>query len=453
MLPSTSNVRSTATPIVTQPGTPPTPPSSPVSLPDDFDGIANVTSAAKSIGRSAIAHRQTDELDAIEAVRKRETLVFAIRFEGNEVPVRLDLTYDAWYGMRRSGERQYFRNDGADVWIKRAPPTPASDPVLSIAQRQRRLMRMGYRSAARAAPVPPENVRTPLPRVAHAVWLGGKLSTEIFANLAWWGRRFEKASPAYAVQIYVLKTQAQAPSLHRQLACLPNVTVKLLTEQPFFRTYAASPSFAMFRELTAAKYWSAPHDAIRYRLLHALGGILFDPLDKLRFGAQTLPDALAFGDVTVGVFLLPTLQRQHSPLHVGIMASLPGNPVMEVINDTMWQKWRRMTCDDANPRYREWLSAPTKAPDVWLTRALSELCGPHLVSNVLCDWVPGIRTMVELMKAHEDGVEMGADAQPEYAPLMDYYFAFDNLMASVDSADDRRDINADLKMGALARAE
>ncbi|MGC7410233.1 hypothetical protein [Pandoraea pneumonica] len=397
--------------------------------------------------------RLADEREATKAVAEPDAFVFTIDFEGDEVPVRLDLTYNVWYGMLRNGTRQYFRsNENKEVWFKRAPPTPATDPVLSAAQQQCRLKDLGYRFAAYAPPVPPANVRTSLPRVAHAVWLGGKLSTGIFGNLAWWGRRFEKATPAYAVQIHVLKTRKQAPSLHEQLDHLPNVTAKVLADEPFFRTYAASPSFAMFRDLSAAKYWSAPHDAIRYRLLHSLGGILFDPRDKLRFGPPTLPDALALADVAVSGFIVPPLEHQYSPLHVGIMASLPGNPVMAEINDTMWRKWKHMTDVDAHPRYREWLEAPTQAPEVWLTRALSELCGPHLVTNVLYDWVPGIRTMVDLMKAHEDGIDMGVEARPKYAPLMAYYFAFDKQLAAVDSANDRRDAIADLAIGVLARS-
>lgn len=468
MLPSTSSRTPSVHPSASLPGMPVTPPSSPASLVADFDDMANVASdtdndwasdaperapSPETLRRSAMAQRLTDELDCTEAVVKPETLVFAIRFEGNEVPVRRDLAYDAWYATRRDGTRQYFSNDGvADVWYPRASPTPTCDPVMSVAQQQYRLRRMGYRHAACPAAVPPASVRRALPRVAHTVWLGGTLSTAIFANLARLGRSFEKASPAYAVELHVLKTRAQAPTLYRQLDALPNVTVKVLAEQPFFRAYAASPSFAMFRDLTAAKYWSAPHDAIRYRVLHAMGGILFDPRDKFRFGPPTLPDALALGDVAMSGRIAPPHAHQHTPLHVGIMASLPGNPVIEVINDTMWRKWQALTGADAHPRYREWLFAPTAAPDIWLTRALSELCGPHLVTNVLFNWVPGIRTIVEMTKAYDDGIDLGPNARPEYAPLLDYYFPFDKQMAAVDSADDRRDVVMDLALGVLARS-
>ncbi|WP_141118758.1 hypothetical protein [Pandoraea sp. PE-S2R-1] len=403
--------------------------------------------------RSVIARRFADELDCTEAVLKPETLAFAIRFEGGEVPVHRDLAYDLWYARRLDGTRQYFGNEGVvDEWFKRAAPTPDTDAVTSAVQQRYRLKRMGYRFAAHAVSLPPEAVRKPLPRVAHTVWLGGRMSTWIFANIARLGRSFEKASPSFAVQLHVMKSRAQAPSLHQQLDGLPNVTVKVLTDEPFFRDFAASPSFAMFRELTAAKYWSAPHDAVRYRVLHALGGILFDPRDKFRFGPLTLPEALALADVAVSGFIVPPHACQYSPLHVGIMASLPGNPAIEAINDNMWRKWQEMTGDGAPPCYREWLCAPTQAPDAWLTRTLSDLCGPHLVTHVLYDWVPGIRTMVDMMKANEDGIEIGGNARPEYAALMDYYFAFDKQMAAVDSADDRRDIAMDLALGVLARS-
>ncbi|VVE03470.1 putative insecticidal toxin [Pandoraea iniqua] len=411
------------------------------------------TTDAPALRRSVIARRFADELEGTEAALKPERGAFAIRFEGGEVPVRRDLAYDLWYARHPDGTRQYFANEGVvDKWFKRAAPTPGTDPVMSAVQQRYRLKRMGYRFAAHAMPLPPVTVRTPLPRVAHTVWLGGRMPVVVFANLARLARSFEKASPAFAVQLHVMKSRVQSPALHQQLDGLPNVTVKVLAEEPFFRAFAASPSFAMFRELTAAKYWSAPHDAVRYRVLQAFGGILFDPRDKFRFGPPTLPETLALADVAVSGFIVPPHAYQYSPLHVGIMASLPGNPVIEAINDNMWHKWQEMTGAQAPPHYREWLCAPTQAPEAWLARTLSELCGPHLVTHVLYDWVPGIRTMVDMMKANEDGIEIGGNARPEYAALMDYYFAFDKQLAAVASADDRQDVIMDLALGVLARS-
>lgn len=369
--------------------------------------------------------------------RVPEVRNYALVTTDKTVLARRDLAHGLWFAGPLD-QRQYLGETRGDLtaWHRRGPPDPKVDVLRTPDEQRQALAEFGYVFAAILPTVPPESMRRTLPTIAHTLWLDDEMPAAVVANLQRTATCFARATPPRRVHLHLDGTDDATRALREALAReAPDVVVHALRREPFFVRYVCSSSFAQFRHAREKGLWHAQHDAVRYRLLHEHGGILFDIYDRVRDGVPALPTALAIGDVAVGKFSMPDSEREHSDLHVGMLASLPGNPAIDAVSRRSWDNWQAAQCD---PVLAEMLAHPERIDPVLLRDLLARLGGHRCVTNVLGDWVPALRCVIDLMDANEDGLLLGGNARAEYARLLAYYFPFDDVVSLAVSAIMRR---------------
>ena len=293
-----------------------------------------------------------------------------------------------------------------------APPLP----VASQAQRQACLRALGVDLQL------PVDLRTlevegatPIPKKISCVWIGSKLiGPEVLENLGANAAIVEESK--YEYRLYL--TQADPEQYARNVDLLarhaPGLKVIPLEQDPLYAAFANSKYFAQYQAALdgngglATNYASAC-DVLRYRILHAEGGLYMDvddnllrpgqlaELDGVQFGlpAVHLDDAALLA-TTDGLVLSPPvsseligMSHQYNNSFIG---SHPGNPTLDAVSDEIHARYQ--TSQDFYD------SRPDRDVDPWAfgmyARRLSYLTGPRVLNDVAQARLPTLKLLSQL---------------------------------------------------------
>lgn len=293
-----------------------------------------------------------------------------------------------------------------------APPLP----VASQAQRQACLRALGVDLQL------PVDLRTlevegatPIPKKISCVWIGSKLiGPEVLENLGANAAIVEESK--YEYRLYL--TQADPEQYARNVDLLarhaPGLKVIPLEQDPLYAAFANSKYFAQYQAALdgngglATNYASAC-DVLRYRILHAEGGLYMDVDDNLlRPGQLAELDGVQFGLPAVhlddaallatpdGLVLSPPvsselmgMSHQYNNSFIG---SHPGNPTLDAVSDEIHARYQ--TSQDFYD------SRPDRDVDPWAfgmyARRLSYLTGPRVLNDVAQARLPTLKLLSQL---------------------------------------------------------
>ncbi|MFJ9992632.1 dermonecrotic toxin domain-containing protein [Pseudomonas putida] len=261
---------------------------------------------------------------------------FRIMDGSQEVEVMFDLDYCCWYS---SSKKRYYR---LDEQAKRY--LGAADPGPKASRMERQQARLELECLQR--PMLPELSASSgmelLPKVIHQIWIGNADSLIAAHDSTLKGNIEMARNGGYQLHLHFLGRSGWGLSNALQLRKLrsryPGATCTSLTGDAFFKDFEEGPQGEVFKFFLQpeTRNYAAACDALRYKLLHEMGGVYMDMDDVLLRPLPQLtlrPGQLAVGGVVSNDALM---LRGPNNSH---FASLKGNPLLDAVLREMSQRF------------------------------------------------------------------------------------------------------------------
>ncbi|WP_060508277.1 dermonecrotic toxin domain-containing protein [Pseudomonas sp. NBRC 111124] len=249
---------------------------------------------------------------------------------------------------------------------------------------------------------------TPIPKRLNCLWVGDKIITQpLLDNLASNAARL--GDSAYSMRLFLSNVSPTAYEANLRLLTeqAPGLQVLPLEQQPFFRAFRQSPYHAQYQAAldgnggVASNYASAA-DVLRYPMLHHEGGLYMDVDDSLL--AHTEPgehiDQVPLLATADGLLLAPPMSNEKLGMNclynTSQIGSHPGNPTLLAISEEMRTRYL------ANPDFYDHRPTLREDPQGFYRYAnrLSHLTGPALVTAVVDQRLPALRTLRQIMNLY-----------------------------------------------------
>ncbi|UTL92766.1 dermonecrotic toxin domain-containing protein [Pseudomonas fluorescens] len=248
---------------------------------------------------------------------------------------------------------------------------------------------------------------TPIPKQISCLWVGDRvINPSLIDNLASNAARLRDSE--YGLQLFLSNASpaAYAENVRLLTERAPGLQVLPLEEQGFFRNFRQGPYHAQYQAAldgnggVASNYASAA-DVLRYPMLHELGGLYMDVDDVLLPATEGesidhVP-LLAGAD---GLLLPPPMSNERLSMNclynTSLIGSHPGNPTLLAISEEMRTRYL------AHPDFYE--QRPTLRDDppgfYRYAERLSQLTGPALLTAVIDQRLPALRTLRQVMNLY-----------------------------------------------------
>lgn len=337
----------------------------------------------------------------------------------------------------------------ANAFAVHATPTPATPPLYapgtgielvpignpapaaSDAQRSASLRALGIDldwpvDLAALLPKAPEAI----PKLFSSLWVGDQpLSEALISNLSSNARLLKVAGYRYRLLLSRAHPAVHGQNLARLQAQAPALDVLTLEDQPLFSAFAGSPYYPHYQAALAGegRNYASAADILRYRVLHADGGVYMDVDDRLLHPGQYVVEAgQGYAEPAEAVAVVPLRASGHDlllyppasheqlGLHVqyntSLIGSQPGNPTLNAVSEEIS---RRL---DQVPDF--YASKPRLATDPTrfyrYAAELSRLTGPAVFNDVLQAHCPELYVLRQLANLaacpHRQGVTTLDDA-------------------------------------------
>ncbi|MFJ4348162.1 dermonecrotic toxin domain-containing protein [Pseudomonas sp. NPDC089401] len=291
--------------------------------------------------------------------------------------------------------------------------------------------------------VPLEEAR-PIPKNILSLWIGEKvLSPSLVDNIA--HNVTQLADTDYTLTLYLSNANPDAYAQNLQLlqAKAPALRILPLEEQAVFEDFRQSPYHEQYQAALTGNgkgpaHYASAADVLRYRLLHAEGGLYMDLDDTLlkpgehpevRNGEGFGPPGEGLANVPLattedGVLLFPPVCNETmangNMFNNSLIGSHAGNPTLDAISNEMRARYRQ------TPEFYDQL--PRERDDRWAFRAyaqrLSQISGPGLLTDVVTQHLAELRLLRQISQA-------GAMSQRGFAAFVDgerYHAAMRHLL-------------------------
>jgi hypothetical protein len=269
-------------------------------------------------------------------------------------------------------------------------------------------------------PLVPDESSQAIPKTISCLWVGDKvLSPSLIANLASNAARANDS--AYAIRLFL---SAESPSAYAENLRLlaehaPGLQVLPLEEQSFFRTFQQSRYYAQYQAALdgnggVACNFASASDVLRYPMLHHEGGLYMD-VDDYLLAAGEPPlvvdghpvgnpgeplEQVALLTAPDGLLLPPPMSNEKMSMNclynTSVIGSHAGNPTLEAISEEMLARYQ------ANRDFYD--SKPSLAEDpagfYRYAKRLSYLTGPDLLTHVVDQRLPVLRTLRQIMNLY-----------------------------------------------------
>lgn len=256
---------------------------------------------------------------------------------------------------------------------------------------------------------------TPIPAKISSIWLGDQtLSAELLENLGANSAIVKDTRYEYRLYLSRANPQAWAENVRLLGEHAPDMKIITLENDPLYTTFANSPYFEQYEAAIdgaggkPTNYASAC-DVLRYRVLHAEGGLYMDVDDSLIApGQRPELDGQAFGDPAPhlddvallasadGMVLPPPVSSElmgmNHQYNNSFMGSHPGNPTLDAISDEMLARYRG---NEDFYHHRPNLDDDPRAFGNY-ARRLSYLTGPKVLDDVLKRRLPQLERLSQL---------------------------------------------------------
>jgi hypothetical protein len=278
-------------------------------------------------------------------------------------------------------------------------------------------------------PTTPPVGSQPIPRKISCLWVGDKvISHSLISNLASNATRAQ--SSAYDMRLFLstASPSAYAENLALLAEQAPGLRVLPLEEQPFFQAFRQSRYHAQYQAALegnggiATNYASAS-DVLRYPMLHHEGGLYMDVDDFLKDTGETL-DEVELATTPEGLLLPPPMSNERMSMNclynTSVIGSHAANPTLEAISEEIYGRYQ------AAPDFYD--SKPSLANDprafYRYAERLSHMTGPAMLSDVVDQHLPTLRTLRQIMNLYN----MGPLNTRPYILLEQYQQALRNLL-------------------------
>ena len=289
-------------------------------------------------------------------------------------------------------------------------------PIATQAQRQATLLALGVdlRLPVDLSALEVEGA-TPIPKKISCVWVGGKLiPPEIFQNLGANAAIVDGSSYEYRLYLTQADPQLHARNLELLARHAPGLKVIALEQDPLYTAFANSKYFAQYQAALdgnggmATNYASAC-DVLRYRILHAEGGLYMDVDDNLlRPGQRAELDGVKFGLPAIhldevallatpdGLVLSPPVSSELMGMshqyNNSFLGSHPGNPTLDAVSEEIHARYQTSQDFYASRPDRD---ADPQAFGIY-ARRLSYLTGPRVLNDIAQARLPNLKFLAQL---------------------------------------------------------
>lgn len=330
-----------------------------------------------------------------------------------------ELTYD----MEMDAFLRTSSENDVDPTYYRPPQPGAGRNLVRVNTASRPVSNTGRMSTLRALGVdlhlpmeiPPMPLpgATPIPKQVLSLWVGDQvLSDTLLDNMAHNAARLAESEYTFTLYLSSENPQAYAENLRLLRQRVPTLRVLPLEEQPLFEGFRQSPYYEQYQAALAGNgkgpaHYASAADVLRYRLLHAEGGLYMDLDDTLltpgahaeeRDGVGIGPVGEALDDVPLatdqnGLLLFPSVCNEQMAndniFNNSLIGSHAGNPTLDAISDEMRVRFRQTpTFYDTLPR----ASTDRMAFNAY-ARRLSQISGPALLTDVVDRLLPHLRQL------------------------------------------------------------
>ncbi|OFS69224.1 mannosyltransferase [Pseudomonas sp. HMSC08G10] len=261
---------------------------------------------------------------------------------------------------------------------------------------------------------------SPIPPKVSCIWLGDKvIEPKLLTNLASNAARLRDSR--YTLRLYLSKATpaAYAQNLRQLTEHAPGLEVVPLEEQPFFRTFSQGSYYAQYQAAIdgnagMARHYASACDVLRFSLLYQEGGLYMDVDDYLLAPGEyprTLNgkplgkpgesidqvELLATGE---GLLLAPPMANEKMSMYclynTSLIGSHAGNPTLLAISEEMRARYL------AEPDFYDRKPSLAEDPAGFYRYAerLSHLTGPALLTEVVDQRLPALRTLRQVMHLH-----------------------------------------------------
>ncbi|MBC3420309.1 DUF6543 domain-containing protein [Pseudomonas sp. RW3S2] len=298
--------------------------------------------------------------------------VFRIMDGAQELKVMFDLEYCCWYS---SSKRLYYRwDEQTSRYVGAADPGPKASRMV----RQQARLELECPQRPVLPEQPPSSGLEPLPKDIHQIWIGSA-DALIEAHDATLKANIEMAQQGgYKLHLHFLGLSrwglGNVVQLRKLRSRYPGATCTAVRQEVFFKPFEDSPQGEVFKFFLQpeTRNYAAACDALRYRLIHELGGVYMDMDDVLLSplpGFMLQPGQLAVGGVVSNM----TLQL-YGPNN-SHFASLKGNPLLDAVLREMSKRFS----ESQKLGYRPKFSDPGFTAYM---REISRVTGPDLLNSV-----------------------------------------------------------------------
>lgn len=244
---------------------------------------------------------------------------------------------------------------------------------------------------------------TPIPKRVSSLWVGDRILGEPFLGTLAHNARALRDSD-HTFELYLSQRSPQAFARNRSLLAehAPELSVRVLEEQPFYQAFTESPVFPQFQAaLGTLGNFSSACDILRVQLLKQLGGLYLDADDQLILTAASGRPRAKLTGMTLrtppdGLLLAPPVCNDQLGLYfkfnTSMIGSHPDNPTLDAMLETMHARYaENATFYDSHPD----ADADPVAFDDY-ARRLSRLTGPALLNEVIDARLPWLRQLREV---------------------------------------------------------
>ncbi|MBA1187875.1 mannosyltransferase [Pseudomonas entomophila] len=244
---------------------------------------------------------------------------------------------------------------------------------------------------------------TPIPKRVSSLWVGNRILGEPFLGTLAHNARALRDSD-YTFELHLSQRSPQAFARNRSLLAehAPELSVRVLEEQPFYQAFTESPVFPQFQAaLGTMGNFSSACDILRVQLLKRLGGLYLDADDRLVLTAASGRPRAKLTGMTLrtppdGLLLAPPVCNDQLGLYfkfnTSMIGSHPDNPTLDAMLETMHARYaENATFYDSHPD----ADVDPVAFDDY-ARRLSRLTGPALMNEVIDARLPWLRQLREL---------------------------------------------------------
>jgi hypothetical protein len=283
---------------------------------------------------------------------------------------------------------------------------------VSDAMRMRSLRALGVDLPLPVAIPTLSEASTPIPKQISCLWVGDKvLSPVLIRNLARNTARLQDSDYTLRLFLSNVSDQAYAENLRLLAEQAPGLQVLPLEEQGFFRVFRDNKPhhFAQYQAALdgnngVATNFASASDVLRYPMLHHEGGLYMDVDDSLFDGTSPAPlehiDQVPLRTTPDGLLLPPPMSNEKMSMNclynTSLIGSHAGNPTLLAISEEMHARFQaNADFYDSRPDLRE----DPRGFYLYAGR-LSRLTGPALLSDVIDQRLPALRTMRQIMNLY-----------------------------------------------------